>query len=201
MNKFEAGLAYYFTEVQLNKIRQVSIGIAGAGGLGSNCAILLARCGFRQMTIVDFDHVSASNLNRQSYYAEQVGQSKVVALAENLVQINSELVVRAIPAKIDKTNVQTLFQSCAILIEALDRPEDKTLFIETFASTAKFLVAASGIAGFGHSDRIRVRKVRENFYVVGDLISSVEQMPPLAPCVTIAAAKQADLVLQHVLEG
>lgn len=201
MNQFEIGLTRYFTEVQLSKIRQASIGIAGAGGLGSNCAILLARCGFRQMTIVDFDRVSASNLNRQSYYAGQIGQSKVAALAENLGKINPAVNVQAISAKIDRTNAQTLFRSCAILVEALDRPEDKTLFIETFADATKFLVAASGIAGFGHSDRIRVHQIRENFYVVGDLTSSVEQMPPLAPCVTIAAAKQADLVLRHVLEG
>jgi sulfur carrier protein ThiS adenylyltransferase len=51
----------YYTDEQYAKIRGVRIGIAGAGGLGSNCAINLVRSGFEDFVIADFDVVEASN--------------------------------------------------------------------------------------------------------------------------------------------
>jgi len=66
------------------------VGIAGAGGLGSNCAVALARIGIGKLIISDFDIVSKGNLNRQYYFTEQVGMKKVQALKENLSRIHPE---------------------------------------------------------------------------------------------------------------
>ncbi len=60
---------------------------------------------------------------------------------------------------------------------------------------------ASGIAGFGHSDEIITRCLSYNCYIVGDETRDIKQEVPLAPRVTIAAAKQADIVLSHVLKN
>jgi len=49
------------------------IGIAGAGGLGSNCAAALARSGVGTLVIADFDIVEELNLNRQYYFSDQIG--------------------------------------------------------------------------------------------------------------------------------
>ncbi|MBP5226911.1 MAG: ThiF family adenylyltransferase, partial [Kiritimatiellae bacterium] len=57
------------------------VGIAGAGGLGSNCAMHLVRAGLTRLVIADFDIVNESNLNRQFYFRDQLGQKKVTALA------------------------------------------------------------------------------------------------------------------------
>lgn len=54
-----------------NKVKEAHVGIAGLGGLGSNIAIMLARMGVGHLTLVDFDVVEPSNLNRQSYYIRQ----------------------------------------------------------------------------------------------------------------------------------
>ena len=62
----------------------MKIGIAGAGGIGSNVAACLVRSGVQQLKIVDFDSVDESNLNRQFYFHDQIGRPKVQALAENL---------------------------------------------------------------------------------------------------------------------
>ena len=48
------------------------VGIAGAGGLGSNCAASLARTGVGKLIIADFDVVSEANLNRQFYFYDQI---------------------------------------------------------------------------------------------------------------------------------
>ena len=54
-------------------LQQKIVGIAGAGGLGSNCAVALARVGIGTLIIADFDVVSESNLNRQYYFYDQIG--------------------------------------------------------------------------------------------------------------------------------
>ena len=199
MNLFEAGLKKYLSVEQIAKIQQTTIGIAGAGGLGSNCASMLVRSGFKKITIVDMDEIEASNLNRQNYFLEQVGTAKVEALAEILYKINPDLELSIINKKVDEANISQLFHGCSILIEAFDKPEYKTLFAETFVGKKEFVVAVSGLAGFGNSDRIKTHKIRNDFYIVGDLKSGIDSLPPLATGVTIAAAKQVDLVLEHVL--
>ncbi|MGB4572405.1 MAG: ThiF family adenylyltransferase, partial [Rectinemataceae bacterium] len=52
------------------------VGIAGAGGLGSNCAAALVRSGIGALVVVDFDVVSEANLDRQFYFHDQVGRPK-----------------------------------------------------------------------------------------------------------------------------
>ena len=200
MNAFEVGLRRYLKKEQLKKIQHTHVGIAGAGGLGSNCAIMLVRTGFKKITLVDFDEVDASNLNRQNFFVEQVGESKVSALANTLRKINPDLELNIVNDKITKDNITEIFFSCDIIIEALDKPDGKILIIEEFAGSKELVVAASGLAGFGNSDRIKTHKINDQFYVVGDLVSGIDGLPPLAPGVTIAAAKQVDLVVEYVLK-
>ena len=66
------------------KLKEASVGIAGAGGLGSNIAMALARAGVGHLLIVDFDKVEESNLNRQYYFRDQIGEFKVEAIRENI---------------------------------------------------------------------------------------------------------------------
>ena len=82
MMDFRAGLLRYLSEQQLQAIEAQIIGIAGAGGLGSNLAMLLVRCGFRKFILTDFDEVAVSNLNRQNYFLAQSGKPKLAALEE-----------------------------------------------------------------------------------------------------------------------
>ncbi|MQL52783.1 sulfur carrier protein ThiS adenylyltransferase ThiF [Desulfofundulus thermobenzoicus] len=200
MNAFETTLAATLGPENLARIQQVKVGIAGAGGLGSNCAAFLVRTGFKRLKIVDFDRVEAGNLNRQFFFAGQVGLLKVEALAENLRRINPDLFIESLALRIEKDNVAGLFDDCPVVVEALDRPEYKKLVVETCLGLDKLVVAASGLAGWGRSDGIVIHRVKENFFLVGDLVSEAgPDCPPLAPGVAVAAAKQADLVLSHVL--
>ena len=62
----------------LNRIlEKASVSILGCGGLGSNIAMALARCGVGKLYIYDFDRVEYSNLNRQNYKISDLGKSKV----------------------------------------------------------------------------------------------------------------------------
>ena len=200
LNAFEQGLARYLTAEQLARIQAVTVGVAGAGGLGSNCCQMLVRSGFIRFVVVDFDVVEASNLNRQYFFPHQIGRPKVEALRENLLAINPGLRMEIRQECVDSGNAAALFAGCDVVVEAFDSPQCKRLLVEAYLGSGKFLVAASGLAGWGDSDRIVTRSIKDTFHLVGDLSSTASpQCPPMAPCVTIAAAKQADLILTHVL--
>lgn len=60
MSLFDLMLRNYFDEKMLEKLSKVKILIIGCGGLGSNIAVLLVRCGVKNLTIIDFDKVDIS---------------------------------------------------------------------------------------------------------------------------------------------
>lgn len=201
MNYFEKALISYIGEERLKKIQAVKVGIAGAGGLGSNCAFNLVRSGFNNLLIVDFDTIEYTNLNRQFYFYKQVGMSKVETLRKNLLSIHPNLNIQAVNQKIEQHNVSTLFKDCDVVVEAFDKVIYKKMIVEAYMGSGKLLVSASGLAGWGSSDDIRVHRMKENFYIIGDLTTEVgEDYPPISPRVNIAAAKQADVILSYVLE-
>lgn len=195
-------LAQYATPDEAERVGSIVVGIAGAGGLGSNCAVALVRSGFTRLVIADFDTVEASNLNRQAYVVEQIGEPKVSALAWNLQLINPSVRIEAVEVRLDSSNLLEVFADCAAVVEAFDDPECKALLVEELLPAGKFVVGASGLGGIGASDRICVHKVKETFYVVGDMTTEVcDRTGAFAPCVGIAAAKQADIVLEWALTG
>jgi len=74
---------------KLSKIRVLQI---GAGGLGSPLALYLVAAGIKELTILDNDTLSISNLQRQILYKEsQIGREKVIAAKESLSTLNSEV--------------------------------------------------------------------------------------------------------------
>ena len=91
-NALHNGLARYLSPDQLEALRAARVGIAGAGGLGSNAALMLARSGVGNLVLVDDDVVDASNLTRQQYWPRHVGRPKVEALAELLLEKGYEQV-------------------------------------------------------------------------------------------------------------
>lgn len=200
LSNLEIALLNFLGEEKLTKIQSYKIGIAGAGGLGSNCAMNLVRSGFREFKIVDFDKIEASNLNRQFYFDNQVGVPKVKALKKNLLDINKNVQIEAIELYIDNKNAKELFSDCDILVEAFDNADCKAMLVNNCYKKGRLMVAVSGIAGWGESDSIKIRRVNEDLILVGDFLSEVsEELPPISPRVNIAAAKQADIILNYCL--
>jgi sulfur carrier protein ThiS adenylyltransferase len=200
MNEFEKGIVKYMDGDTLKKVQSVRIGIAGAGGLGSNCASSLVRSGFKKFTIADFDKVDHSNLNRQFYFLDQVGADKADALKVNLQKINPDLDIESRALVLDDKNIDAVFKDCGIVVEAFDRPECKSMLVKCLLKKKKLIVTASGLAGYSNTDEIKVKRIKENLVMVGDLKEGVSaSRPPLAPRVNVAAAKQADVVLSFVL--
>ena len=189
----------YLTPEERAVLESARVGIAGAGGLGSNCAMHLVRAGVQHLTVVDFDVVNESNLNRQFFFRDQLGQKKVEALKENLLRIDPDADIRAVDAKIDAASVKEIFADCDIVVEAFDVVDAKVMLVSSFASSGKNLVTASGLAGWGQSNEMRVRKMG-NIVAVGDGETAVgANAAPASPRVGIAAAMQANAVVSLLL--
>jgi sulfur carrier protein ThiS adenylyltransferase len=191
-----------FTEIKshLGKFR---VGIAGAGGLGSNCAVALARSGVGTLVISDFDVIEERNLSRQYYFSDQIGMMKTAALKENIARINQQVKVISLQERLNESNVPNIFAGCNIIVEAFDRSDMKEMLIETVQVKMPGipLVVGSGMAGWGVSEAIRCRKVDDTLFICGDESSEVsENMPPMAPRVGMVANMQANVVIEILMK-
>ena len=183
-------------------LSQFRVGIAGAGGLGSNCAIALARTGIGSLVLCDYDIVEGSNLNRQYYFLNQVGIAKTEALKENIARIDPKVIVITSNVRLVPSNITGIFSGCDVIVEAFDSKEMKEMLIETVQDEMPGipLVVGSGLAGWGRSEALRYRKIDETLYICGDESTEVsDDMPPLAPRVAIVAGMQANTVIEILM--
>ncbi len=192
-------MRYSEIRAHLSKFR---IGIAGAGGLGSNCAVALARSGVGTLVIADYDIIEEANLNRQYYFRDQIGLKKTIALRDNISKINPDVSVIIYQTKIDRSNIIEFFSGCHIIVEAFDSADMKEMLIETVQLNMPGIpiIVGSGMAGWGKTNEITSRKIDNTLYVVGDECTEVsENLPPIAPRVGIVANMQANIVLELLM--
>lgn len=199
--EIEGALRMRHTKELQDKISRAGVAVCGLGGLGSNVAFALARCGIGYLHLIDFDRVDLTNLNRQQYMAAQIGMPKPQALKEELLAVNPYLDIRTDFVKLTEENIPELLKDDRYICEAFDVPEAKAMLtnriLERFPD--KILVGASGMAGLGNSNEIRTRKVLPNYYLCGDGTSDVQTCGGLmAPRIMICAAHQANQILELI---
>jgi len=100
------------------------VAIIGCGGTGANVALCLASSGFANFSLVDFDDVQSSNLNRQfAYDGNDVGKSKVTCLRNKLHRINTGLKISAYEKEItDSSDLDFLSEDVDLIVSAIDHP-------------------------------------------------------------------------------
>lgn len=191
----------YMTDGERAALESAIVGIAGAGGLGSNCASHLVRAGVRHFVIADFDVVSESNLNRQFYFRDQVGMKKVEALAVNLRRIEPDVELTLACERLDAARSRELFADCDVVVEAFDSADAKSMLLAAMMPTGKRIVTASGMAGWGRSNEMRVRMIGPRVVAVGDGESAVgvAGAAPHSPRVGIASAMEANAAVALLL--
>ena len=184
------------------KIKKSTVGIAGLGGLGSAVAIALTRIGVGRLVLVDFDVVEPSNLNRQQYFADQIGMPKVEALHKNIASINPYVKVQTYQERLDRNNVERIFKEVDVVVEAFDHAEEKAMLINAVSEKIpdKYIVAASGVAGYGDNNEIKTVRFSAKIFIVGDQKTAAQPgIGLMAPRVGIAAHHQANTVLRILL--
>ena len=110
-----------FGEEGQERLKKAGIFIAGAGGLGSPVALYLAVAGVGTLTVVDSDVVDLTNLNRQVLHADRdTGRKKAVSAREKLEEINPDITIRAIDARIGGRNAARLVGKADGIVDCLD---------------------------------------------------------------------------------
>jgi len=185
------------------RLKKAVVGVAGLGGLGSVVATALARTGVGTLILADFDVVEPSNLNRQQYLVEHLGKPKTEAITDLLSAINPYTRIVSHQARLVPSNIPDIFRAAGVIVECFDRAEEKVMLMETVSDSLPeaYLIAASGLAGYGDSNRIHTFRIGERIFLVGDLVSAAEPGRGLmAPRVGIAAHHQANLVVSLFMD-
>jgi len=178
------------------------VGIMGLGGLGSLVAIALARMGIGSLLLADYDVVEPTNLNRQQYFVDQIGQKKTEALRDILQRVNPHVSVTTIDRRVAEDDIGILFKDVHALVECFDDPVMKAAGLRAALRhlSGVFYVCASGLAGYGENNAIRTRRLYPGVYLVGDELSGAAPGKGLmAARVGIAAHHQANQVVRLLL--
>ena len=151
----------------MDRIAEKRVIIFGVGGVGSWCAESLVRSGIRKLTIVDSDHVSVTNINRQLMATTKtVGQVKVDVLKERLLNINPSAEITALQQIFSaETASEFCLEEYDYIIDAIDSLKDKALLILMACQTKAKFFSSMGAALKLDPTRIRTA---EFWKVTGD---------------------------------
>jgi sulfur carrier protein ThiS adenylyltransferase len=176
--------------------KQSKIAIVGCGGLGSNVASNLVRAGFTNLLIIDFDVVNESNLNRQFYFQDQIGERKTDAIKSNLSRISDQVKIQCFFEKINELNINDFLSDAEVVLECVDNASTKSLIVQYALTKKKIIIAASGVCETCVEFPIRIEKKFDNFYLIGDRITDIASgNQPFSAKVSAIAGYQADILI------
>lgn len=145
-------------------IRAAHVAVAGIGGVGSWAVEALARSGVGRITLIDLDHISESNINRQVHALEAtVGQSKVDAMRERILQIHGACEVSVIDDFVEPDNWLELLDTLqraqgpvTALIDACDQVPAKVAMAAWARSTKTPFVTVGAAGGKRLAHRVDI---------------------------------------------
>ncbi len=152
------------------------VAVVGVGGVGSWAVEALARSGVGQITLIDFDHVAASNMNRQIQALDStLGAAKVTVLEARIRDINPACKVNAIDDFLTEKNLHELIQPDAYdaVIDACDEAKVKTALI-AHARSCKIPLIVCGAAG-GKSNPLNLRQADLGLTIQDALLSRIRK--------------------------
>jgi len=138
------------------RFQKATVVVAGLGGVGSWAAEALARTGIGHLVLVDFDHISESNTNRQLHAFEgQYGKAKVEAMTQRILQINPEIQLTACDEFLEPENLDRIIPGDAYVLDATDSVQTK-IALSVWARKGDRSLVMCGAAG-GKTDPTSVR--------------------------------------------
>ena len=143
------GLRRLHGDAGYDRLRAARIAVVGLGGVGSWAAEALARSGVAELTLIDLDHVSEGNINRQvQALGHTVGQSKALALCERLSDIHPRCVLRPVEEFVDADNWPALLpQPVDGVIDACDQVRAKSVLAAWALDTGTAFVSVGAAGG------------------------------------------------------
>lgn len=189
------------------KLKDSKVLVVGAGGLGCPLLLYLAAAGVGNITIVDFDMVEGSNLQRQVLFkTADIGQPKAKVAASRLLELNPFLSVRPDSTKLTSGNVLELFDGFDLICDGTDNFPARYLINDAcvilglplvYGAIFKFEGQVS-VFNFGHADGTRSPHYRDLFPVPpsADLIPNCVESGVLGVLPGIVGSLMASEVLK-----
>ena len=142
------GLRRLYGDAGYARLRAARVAVVGVGGVGSWTAEALARSGVAALTLIDFDHVAESNVNRQvQALGTTLGASKVLALKARIADIHPGCTVHAIEAFVEDEDWAALLpQDIDALADCCDQSRAK-LLLARWALVQRISFVSVGAAG------------------------------------------------------
>ena len=129
-----------------DKLTKKHVAIFGLGGVGGFATETLARSGIGKLTIVDFDTVDITNINRQIIADSQsLGSYKTDVFEERLKKINRDIVINKITKKYLPNNSEEFFDSYDYIVDAIDIVTSKIYLIKTAYEKKLRIISSMGM--------------------------------------------------------
>ncbi len=179
------------------KLLDAHVLIIGLGGLGSPVAMYLASAGIGELTLVDFDKVELSNLQRQIIHrTKNINQPKVESARENLLQLNPEIKINCINKKLDEAQLNELVSDVSVIVDATDNFEIRFAINKACVENRKPLVSGAAIRMEGQVSVFDMSKDDSPCYRClydenGGVAETCSENGVLAPMVGIIGSIQA----------
>ena len=130
------------------RLREASVAVIGAGGIGSPAIQYLAAAGVGALRVIDDDEVSLGNLQRQILFGTtDVGRAKVDVGGEMVARLNSDVRYTAVRERVDATNVGTLLEGAEVVLDGSDNFATR-LVISDFCTKAAIPLVSAALGQF-----------------------------------------------------
>ncbi len=174
-----AGLNRLYGNGTTDLLAQAHICVVGVGGVGSWAVEALARCGVGQLTLIDADHVAASNVNRQvQATSDTLGKAKITALRERIALINPDCVVHEVDDFIAEDTLDLIPEQAHAVLDCADQVRAKLAMIEFCKRRGQKLLTC-GAAG-GKIDATRIVQADIAHALQDPILSKIRQKLRLA---------------------
>jgi tRNA A37 threonylcarbamoyladenosine dehydratase len=153
------GVARLYGTTGLQRLQAARVAVVGLGGVGSWTVEALARSGVGHLTLIDLDHVSESNINRQLHALDStIGAAKAAVMAKRVADINPLCTVEVIEDFVEASNVAALLPAGRFdfVVDAIDHVRAKTALIAHCDQIEVALVTIGGAGGRTDASRVRV---------------------------------------------
>ena len=149
-------------EEGIEKLRKSRVIIFGVGGVGSYTVEALVRAGVGQITMVDFDEISESNINRQLHSLRStIGKSKVDVMKDRILDINPdckvELVKRLVYDDVDEVLGNNKYD---FVVDAIDVIGSKINLIEYCVKNNISIISSMGFGNKMHPEMVEIAKIK-----------------------------------------
>ena len=183
---------------KISKIKNLKVLIIGVGGVGGYAAESLARCGVSNITIVDYDRIDITNINRQIIALHStISKKKVDVLLERIKDINPACQVKTYDLFLDGSNIQLIFDAdYDYILDCCDTIKSKELIIRE-AVKRKIKIISSMGAGFKlDPSKISIAKLKNTSY---DKIASIlrKNLKDQKECLEIPVVYSTESVFKH----